>query len=55
MIGVASLCRKKALIVATLPLFTMGVVLLQVASSWTSMALGAAIMAASVLLLWLGS
>lgn len=46
---------KKVLIAATLPLFSMGVVLLQVASSLTSMALGAAIMAASVLLLWLGS
>jgi protein-S-isoprenylcysteine O-methyltransferase Ste14 len=46
---------KKVLIVATLPLFAVGVVLLQVASSLTSMALGAAIMAASVLLLWLGS
>jgi protein-S-isoprenylcysteine O-methyltransferase Ste14 len=46
---------KKVLIVATLPLFTMGVVLMQVASSLTSMALGAAIMGAAVLLLWLGS
>jgi hypothetical protein len=46
---------KNVLIVATLPLFAVGVVLLQVASSLTSMALGAAIMAASVLLLWLGS
>ena len=46
---------KKVLIVATLPLFAVGVVLLQVVSSLTSMALGAAMIGASLLLLWLGS
>jgi protein-S-isoprenylcysteine O-methyltransferase Ste14 len=46
---------KKVLIVATLPLFAAGVVLLQVVSSLTSMALGAAMIGASLLLLWLGS
>jgi hypothetical protein len=46
---------KKILIVATLPLFAAGVVLLQVVSSLTSMALGAAMIGASLLLLWLGS
>ena len=46
---------KNVLIVATLPLFAAGVVLLQVVSSLTSMALGAAMIGASLLLLWLGS
>ena len=45
---------KKICVVATLPLFAVGVFLLQVTSSWKSMALGAAAIGASLLLLWLG-
>jgi hypothetical protein len=36
-------------------LFAAGVLLLSATARWESMALGAAIVAASVLLLWLGS
>ena len=46
---------KKILSVAAVPLFAMGVFLLQGTASLRSMALGAAVMGASLLLLWLGS
>ena len=46
---------KKVLLVAAVPLFAAGVVLLEATSSWRSVALGAAMMGASLLLLWLGS
>jgi hypothetical protein len=46
---------KKALLVAAVPLFAAGVFLLEATSSWRSVALGAAMMGASLLLLWLGS
>jgi len=45
---------NKILVVAAVPLFAAGVSLLRLASSWRSMALGAAAIAASVFLLWLG-
>ena len=45
---------KKVLLVAAVPLFAAGVFLLEATSSWRRMALGAALMAASLLLLWLG-
>jgi hypothetical protein len=46
---------KKLLVVAAVPLLAVGVILLRLASGWRSMALGAAITGASLLLLWLGS
>jgi hypothetical protein len=45
---------KKILVVAGVSLFAVGVFLLSATASWKSMALGAAIVAASLLLLWLG-
>jgi hypothetical protein len=44
---------KKILGVAAVPLFAVGVALLRIASGWRSMALRAAIMGASLLLLWI--
>ena len=46
---------KKVLVVAAVPLFAAGVFLLSATASWKSMGLGAAMMGASLLLLWLGS
>jgi hypothetical protein len=46
---------KKILIVAGVSLFAVGVFLLSATAGWKSMALGAAMLGASVLLLWLGS
>lgn len=46
---------KKVLLVAAVPLFAAGVFLLEATANWRSVALGAAMMATSLLLLWLGS
>jgi hypothetical protein len=46
---------KKILVVAGVSLFAAGVFLLSATASWESVALGAAIVAASLLLLWLDS
>jgi hypothetical protein len=45
---------KKVLVVAAVPLFAVGLVLLRSASAWRSMVLGTAMMGASLLLLWFG-
>ena len=45
---------KKVLLVAAVPTFAAGVFLLEATSSWRRVALGAAMMGASLLLLWLG-
>jgi len=46
---------KKILVVAGVSLFAVGVFLLSATASWKSMGLGAAMMIASLLFLWLGS
>ena len=47
--------RKKVPLVAAVPTFAAGIFLLEATSSWRRVALGAATMGASLLLLWLGS
>ena len=46
---------QKVLLVAAVPLFAAGIVLLEATSSFRSVALGVAMMGGSLLLLWLGS